>query len=221
MTTCGTPWSSFVRWPPKIVYHVCECTRSTPSACAARRRSTDIVCSAGLASASAAHAGERMHPGRRTRLAEAANLEVDPLRELPGQVFDVDAGAAVDLGRELAGEEQGLHRGRTLPSRAFRVRRSRSYTRGRVVVKTRQHSGFAGVVPVPHGEAWPRPRGWTSPDRLDAGVDTLAGVGPTLAKRLRALGIESRADLLFHRPRRYERAADESRSRSSGATRRW
>jgi ATP-dependent DNA helicase RecG len=34
-------------------------------------------------------------------------------------------------------------------------------------------------------------------------------VGPTLAKRLRALEIVSVADLLLHRPRRYERAADE------------
>ena len=40
---------------------------------------------------------------------------------------------------------------------------------------TRQHAGFAGVVPVPHGDAWPRPRGCASPARLDAGVETLAG----------------------------------------------
>ena len=74
---------------------------------------------------------------------------------------------------------------------------------------TRQQAGFAGVVRVPHGDQWPRPRGFANPAALDAGIETLAGVGPTLAKRLRALGIESVADLLFHRPRRYERAADE------------
>ena len=74
---------------------------------------------------------------------------------------------------------------------------------------TRQQAGFAGVVRVPHGDRWPRPRGFASPTGLDAGIETLAGVGPTLAKRLRALGIASVADLLFHRPRRYERAADE------------
>ena len=74
---------------------------------------------------------------------------------------------------------------------------------------TRQQAGFAGVVRVPHGDRWPRPRGFANPAGLDEGIDTLAGVGPTLAKRLRALGIESVADLLFHRPRRYERAADE------------
>ena len=47
------------------------------------------------------------------------------------------------------------------------------------------------------------------PQALEAGVETLPGVGPTLAKRLGALGIGSVADLLLHRPRRYERAADE------------
>ncbi len=74
---------------------------------------------------------------------------------------------------------------------------------------TRQHVGFAGVVPVPAGEAWPRLRGFADPRALEGGVETLPGVGPTLAKRLGALGIASVADLLLHRPRRYERAADE------------
>src|SRR2546430_16680652 len=68
------------------------------------------------------------------------------------------------------------------------------------------HAGFAGVVQ----HEWPRPRGWTAPELLDVvSVTTLPGVGPTLAKRLRALGIESIRDLLSHRPRRYERAVDE------------
>jgi len=67
------------------------------------------------------------------------------------------------------------------------------------------HAGFTGVVQT----SWPRPRGWARPGRLDAGVDTLPGVGATLAKRLRALGIETVRDLLLHRPRRYERAVEE------------
>ena len=68
------------------------------------------------------------------------------------------------------------------------------------------HAGFAGVVQ----NEWPRPRGFEAAERLDAlGVTTLPGVGATLAKRLRALGIVTVRDLLLHRPRRYERAVDE------------
>jgi ATP-dependent DNA helicase RecG len=71
---------------------------------------------------------------------------------------------------------------------------------------TRMHAGFTGVVP----DEWPMPRGWTPPEHLASlGVETLPGVGAALAKRLRALGIESVRDLLLHRPRRYEQAVDE------------
>ncbi|HTR33887.1 MAG TPA: OB-fold nucleic acid binding domain-containing protein, partial [Gaiellaceae bacterium] len=66
---------------------------------------------------------------------------------------------------------------------------------------------------------WPRPRGWTPPERVAAqSVTTLPGVGPTLAKRLRALGIESVGDLLAHAPRRYESAAEEVAISSLGTT---
>ena len=48
------------------------------------------------------------------------------------------------------------------------------------------------------------------PQRVAAlGIDTLPGVGAALAKRLRALGLETVGDLLLHRPRRYEPAVDE------------
>src|SRR4051794_34575765 len=71
---------------------------------------------------------------------------------------------------------------------------------------TRMHTGFAGVVQ----HEWPRPRGWTSPQRLDAlDVSTLPGVGPTLAKRLRTFGISTVRDLLQHAPRRHESAAEQ------------
>jgi ATP-dependent DNA helicase RecG len=71
---------------------------------------------------------------------------------------------------------------------------------------TRAHAGFTGVVQ----NHWPRPRGWLDPASLAVlGVDTLPGVGAALAKRLRGLGIETVADLLLHRPRRYEQAVDE------------
>jgi ATP-dependent DNA helicase RecG len=68
------------------------------------------------------------------------------------------------------------------------------------------HTGFAGVVQ----HEWPRPRGWTAPQALDArDVSSLPGVGATLAKRLRAFGISSVRDLLDHAPRRHESAAEQ------------
>ena len=71
---------------------------------------------------------------------------------------------------------------------------------------TRAHTGFAGVVQ----DRWPRPRGWTSPERVGSlPATTLPGVGTTFAKRLRALGIDTVGDVLAHAPRRYESAADE------------
>jgi ATP-dependent DNA helicase RecG len=71
---------------------------------------------------------------------------------------------------------------------------------------TRMHAGFAGM----DQERFARPRGWATPrDRLELGAETLPGVGATVAKRLRALGIATVGDVLLHAPRRYERAADE------------
>jgi ATP-dependent DNA helicase RecG len=49
------------------------------------------------------------------------------------------------------------------------------------------------------------------PERLELGVETLPGVGPVVAKRLAKLGLRTVRDLLEHRPRRYESAADEVR----------
>ncbi len=74
------------------------------------------------------------------------------------------------------------------------------------------HAVFSGRprAAAEGSSTWPRPRGWISPQRL-RGLDvaTLPGVGPTLAKRLRAFGIRSVWDLLFHGPRRYESAAEQ------------
>src|SRR6476620_12537223 len=67
---------------------------------------------------------------------------------------------------------------------------------------------FAGADPP---AAWPRPRGSARPERLDAALDTLPGVGPRIATRLRRLGLGSIRDLLEHRPRDYQRAVGESR----------
>jgi ATP-dependent DNA helicase RecG len=60
---------------------------------------------------------------------------------------------------------------------------------------------FAGLEPA---EAWPRPRSFPRPERLEASVETLEGVGPSIAKRLSKLGLETVGDLLWQRPRRYE-----------------
>jgi ATP-dependent DNA helicase RecG len=71
---------------------------------------------------------------------------------------------------------------------------------------TRMHTGFSGVD---RPGTWRRPRGFGRPELLALGVETLPAVGPTLAKRLRALGLVTVGDVLLHRPRRYERPADE------------
>jgi ATP-dependent DNA helicase RecG len=58
-------------------------------------------------------------------------------------------------------------------------------------------------------QAWPATRGRPRPQRLEARLDTLPGVGATLTRRLARLGLETVRDLLEHRPRRYEAAVDE------------
>ena len=61
--------------------------------------------------------------------------------------------------------------------------------------------GFAGLDAP---DAWPRPPSAPRPERLEAPVDSLHGVGQALARRLARLGIETVGDLLWQRPRRYE-----------------
>jgi ATP-dependent DNA helicase RecG len=58
-----------------------------------------------------------------------------------------------------------------------------------------------GAAPEP----WPRPRTVSRPERLEASIETLQGVGPTLRKRLSRIGIECVGDLVWQGPRRYER----------------
>jgi len=73
---------------------------------------------------------------------------------------------------------------------------------------SRPQPGFAAVDPP---ERWAPTRGRFHPERLEAPLETLPGVGPTLKKRLAKLGLERVGDLLDHRPRRYERPAPERR----------
>jgi ATP-dependent DNA helicase RecG len=65
---------------------------------------------------------------------------------------------------------------------------------------------FAGLTPPPR---WPRSRSAPRPEVLEVGVETLPRVGPTVQKRLARLGLGTVGDLLYHRPRRYERPIDE------------
>jgi ATP-dependent DNA helicase RecG len=73
---------------------------------------------------------------------------------------------------------------------------------------SRPQPGFAAVDPP---ERWAPTRGRFRPERLEAPLEMLPGVGPTLKKRLAKLGLERVGDLLDHRPRRYEPAAPEKR----------
>jgi ATP-dependent DNA helicase RecG len=65
----------------------------------------------------------------------------------------------------------------------------------------RAQVGFAGLDTP---ERWPRPRSAPRDDRLARPVESLHGVGPTMARRLARLGLRTVEDVLWHRPRRYE-----------------
>ncbi len=70
----------------------------------------------------------------------------------------------------------------------------------------RRQTAFAGLDPP---EVWPRLPRAPRPERLELGLDTLPGVGPTIQRKLAKLGLTTVRDVLEHRPRRYETAADE------------
>ena len=67
-------------------------------------------------------------------------------------------------------------------------------------------TGFAGLAPP---DRWPATRSLPRPERLELPVETLPGVGPAVRRKLGRLGIATVGDLLAHRPRRYESAAEE------------
>jgi ATP-dependent DNA helicase RecG len=54
-----------------------------------------------------------------------------------------------------------------------------------------------------------RPKGFGRPERLDEPLESLPGVGQSLSRKLRPLGLATVRDLLFRRPRRYEPEAGE------------
>ena len=67
--------------------------------------------------------------------------------------------------------------------------------------RERAQPGFADVRAP---EAWPSPRGRPRPERLSLPLSSLAGIGPTLTRRLAKLGLRTFHDALRYRPRRYE-----------------
>ena len=71
---------------------------------------------------------------------------------------------------------------------------------------TGRHTAFAGLDPP---ERWPLLPRSPRPERLELGLDTLPGVGATIQRKLAKLGLTTVRDVLEHRPRRYETAADE------------
>jgi ATP-dependent DNA helicase RecG len=71
---------------------------------------------------------------------------------------------------------------------------------------TRRQTVFAGLDPP---GAWPpTPRG-PRPQRLELALDSLPGVAAMTQRKLGKLGLATVRDVLEHRPRRYETAADE------------
>jgi ATP-dependent DNA helicase RecG len=68
-----------------------------------------------------------------------------------------------------------------------------------------------GFATVNRPATWPRLRGEPRPERLAAPLDSLQGIGPRIAGRLRKLGLVTVRDLLEHRPRDYQRSVGESR----------
>jgi ATP-dependent DNA helicase RecG len=67
--------------------------------------------------------------------------------------------------------------------------------------------GFAGE----EADTWPRARTFPRTEELNRSVESLPGVGPTVRRRLERLGLATVADLLTHRPFRYEEPVPERR----------
>jgi ATP-dependent DNA helicase RecG len=71
---------------------------------------------------------------------------------------------------------------------------------------TRRQTVFAGLD---QPGTWPPTPHALRPQRLELGLDSLPGVAATTQRKLGKLGLATVRDVLEHRPRRYETAADE------------
>ncbi len=76
----------------------------------------------------------------------------------------------------------------------------------RMMTAARRQTAFAGLDPP---EAWPPTPRALRPGHLELGLDSLPGVASTLQRKLGRLGLATVREVLEHRPRRYETAADE------------
>src|SRR5437879_2068624 len=74
------------------------------------------------------------------------------------------------------------------------------------MTRIRRQTVFAGLV---QPGTWPRTPRAPRPERLELALDSLPGVATTTQRKLGRLGLASVRDVLEHRPRRYETAADE------------
>jgi ATP-dependent DNA helicase RecG len=76
----------------------------------------------------------------------------------------------------------------------------------RTMTTARRQTAFAGLDPP---GAWPPTPRALRPERLERGLDSLPGVAAATQRKLGKLGLATVEDVLEHRPRRYETAADE------------
>src|SRR5438270_8260670 len=76
----------------------------------------------------------------------------------------------------------------------------------RTMTRTRRQTVFAGLD---QPGAWPPTPRALRPDRLEFGLDSLPGVAAVTQRKLGKLRLATVRDVLEHRPRRYETAADE------------
>ncbi len=74
------------------------------------------------------------------------------------------------------------------------------------MTRTRRQTVFAGLD---QPGTWPRTPRALRPERLELGLDSLPGVAAATQRKLGRLGLATVRDVLEHRPRRYETAADE------------
>src|SRR6476619_5883041 len=90
--------------------------------------------------------------------------------------------------------------------RSRRDTRTAPVARTQTMTDARRLTAFPGLDPP---KAWPRTPRALRPDRLELDLASLPGVAATTQRKLEKLGLSTVRDVLEHRPRRYETAADE------------
>src|SRR5207244_4074576 len=135
---------------------------------------------------------------------EEVDALVERYRAEAGLVFTLETfeylvrGGRVGRARGWAGEV--LH----IKPLLARTGRGRSASSGSTTPLLRLILVLRGFAGEEGPEVWPRLRASPRPDALEAGVESLSGVGPALRKKLAKLGLRTVRDLLLHRPHRYE-----------------